>query len=225
MSEASYVNRAGVPMHYGTGAKSNVLYCDRKLGRAAIPGSNGVCGPNNGPQCADCKAGPVEIDADEVEEEEYEEVARNRAGVAMHFGDSNHSSTYYCARRLGRAAIPGSNGVCGPNNGPQCADCKAGPVSFGDDEGGLTQSSLDGEWTVSYPETESATNVSISVDEGKFSVGSTHYTVNFSSGTPVITWADGTKQTATSEDISDDSDTVEWETNNDKYPTIVWTRA
>jgi ankyrin repeat protein len=30
---------------------------------------------------------------------------------------------YYCGRRLGRAAIPGSDGQCGPNNGPQCQSC------------------------------------------------------------------------------------------------------
>merc|ERR1712187_405366 len=31
---------------------------------------------------------------------------------------------YYCGRRLGVAAIPNSDGCCGPNNGPQCASCK-----------------------------------------------------------------------------------------------------
>ena len=32
--------------------------------------------------------------------------------------------TYYCSRWLGIAAIPGSDGQCGPDDGPQCADCK-----------------------------------------------------------------------------------------------------
>jgi hypothetical protein len=31
---------------------------------------------------------------------------------------------YYCGRRLGVSAIPGSDGRCGPNDGPQCMDCK-----------------------------------------------------------------------------------------------------
>ena len=42
-------NRAGVPMALGTGSGANTLYCGRMLGQAAIPGSDGRCGPNNGP--------------------------------------------------------------------------------------------------------------------------------------------------------------------------------
>lgn len=38
---------------------------------------------------------------------------------------SANPNTYYCSRILGRDAIPGSDGQCGPNNGPQCKDCKA----------------------------------------------------------------------------------------------------
>jgi hypothetical protein len=30
---------------------------------------------------------------------------------------------FYCGRALGVEVIPGT-GVCGPNNGPQCSDCK-----------------------------------------------------------------------------------------------------
>jgi hypothetical protein len=45
------VNRAGVVVNPGSGM---VIYCGRRLGREQIPGSDGVCGPNNGPQCADC---------------------------------------------------------------------------------------------------------------------------------------------------------------------------
>ena len=32
---------------------------------------------------------------------------------------------YYCGRRLGTTAIPGSDGQCGPTNGPQCKGCQA----------------------------------------------------------------------------------------------------
>ena len=48
-------NRAGVHMALGTGSGANTLYCGRMLGEEYIPGSDGRCGPNNGPQCADCK--------------------------------------------------------------------------------------------------------------------------------------------------------------------------
>ncbi len=33
------------------------------------------------------------------------------------------NKTYYCNRLLGRDKIPGSDGRCGPDNGPQCEDC------------------------------------------------------------------------------------------------------
>ena len=64
----------------------------------------------------------------------------NRAGVAMRLGNTSFpgfdgSRTYYCGRRLGRAAIPGSDGQCGPTAGPQCEDCRAAqealPVRLG----------------------------------------------------------------------------------------------
>jgi hypothetical protein len=45
---------------------------------------------------------------------------------------SGHTHRYYCGRHLGRAAIPGSDGQCGPNNGPQCQSCvrfQARPVN------------------------------------------------------------------------------------------------
>jgi hypothetical protein len=32
-----------------------------------------------------------------------------------------HQTTYYCGQRR---SIPGSDGCCGPNNGPQCTSCK-----------------------------------------------------------------------------------------------------
>ena len=35
----------------------------------------------------------------------------------------------YIIAVLGRHAIPGSDGRCGPNNGPQCSDCCAGPLA------------------------------------------------------------------------------------------------
>lgn len=40
----------------GSGPGANLYYCGRRLGVAAIPGSDGMCGPSNGPQCEACKA-------------------------------------------------------------------------------------------------------------------------------------------------------------------------
>ena len=56
----------------------------------------------------------------------------NSAGVPMKFGfdASRQSDTYYCSRVLGKAAIPGSDGQCGPNDGPQCDDCKSAQQQY-----------------------------------------------------------------------------------------------
>ena len=37
--------------------------------------------------------------------------------------DADCAHLWYCGRRLGRSAIPGSDGCCGPSNGPQCGSC------------------------------------------------------------------------------------------------------
>jgi hypothetical protein len=36
---------------------------------------------------------------------------------------STQIGDYYCGRELGCIAIPGSDGRCGPNDGPQCQSC------------------------------------------------------------------------------------------------------
>lgn len=61
----------------------NVLYCGRKLGVDKIPGSDGQCGPNNGPQCQACKNTGLLYNSD---------------GIKMTKGKGN---TLYCGRRLG----------------------------------------------------------------------------------------------------------------------------
>ena len=100
-------NKAGAEMKFGTGSGSKTLYCGRYLGKHLIPGSDGRCGPNNGPQCRDCK---------QVRH-------KNRVGEEMRYGTGTGSNTLYCGRYLGKHLIPGSDGRCGPNNGPQCRDC------------------------------------------------------------------------------------------------------
>ena len=49
---STLVNSAGCPIKLGSG---DLYYCSRRLGVGAIPGSDGQCGPNNGPQCSDCR--------------------------------------------------------------------------------------------------------------------------------------------------------------------------
>jgi hypothetical protein len=60
---------------------------------------------------------------------------KNHAGVPVSLGKGKYSKTYYCSRVLGPDIIPGSDGQCGPINGPQCPDCyKSFPSSASSDE-------------------------------------------------------------------------------------------
>lgn len=50
------VNRANAPMKPGSGESAHLYYCGRQMAAGVMPdGSDGMCGPNNGPQCPDCK--------------------------------------------------------------------------------------------------------------------------------------------------------------------------
>jgi hypothetical protein len=51
-------NDAGYPM---TRATNGTCYCSRMLGTAAIPNSDGQCGPHNGPSCADCRMAQLRL--------------------------------------------------------------------------------------------------------------------------------------------------------------------
>ncbi len=48
---------------------------------------------------------------------------------------SGHTHRYYCGRHLGTNAIPGSDGRCGPTNGPQCRSCVRLQVENGEGVG------------------------------------------------------------------------------------------
>jgi len=103
-------------------------YCGRNLGRHAIPGSDGRCGPNNGPQCESCQRFQAAQTTAVQSTTAAQSTPTNDEGAALALGDGAHgsdgSAKYYCGRNLGRHAIPGSDGRCGPNNGPQCQSCE-----------------------------------------------------------------------------------------------------
>jgi hypothetical protein len=46
-------------------------------------------------------------------------------GIHHFLGTGSGAAKYYCARIIGVERLPGSDGQCGPNNGPQCDECKA----------------------------------------------------------------------------------------------------
>mmetsp|Transcript_60060 Transcript_60060/g.113218 ORF Transcript_60060/g.113218 Transcript_60060/m.113218 type:complete len:225 (-) Transcript_60060:117-791(-) len=49
-----------------------------------------------------------------------EHLSKNDEGALLMI---SYNGLFYCGRQLGEAAVPGSDGYCGPNNGPQCASC------------------------------------------------------------------------------------------------------
>jgi hypothetical protein len=58
---------------------------------------------------------------------------RNGAGYGMLIAKSSSChGKFYCGRRLGSEAIPGSDGRCGVSNGPQCQACAATDLLNGD---------------------------------------------------------------------------------------------
>jgi len=93
-------NDDGARIAFGSGPCCHKYYCGRALGRVAIPGSDGRCGPNNGPQCRSCRR--------VVNDEGARTTIYRIDGVVY----------YYC----GRQATPGSNATCGPDDG-QCPSC------------------------------------------------------------------------------------------------------
>lgn len=66
------------------------------------------------------------------------ETKLNRAGCVIATSPkSGYTQNYYCGRIVGRENLPGSDGQCGPNDGPMCADCSAGPVVAAAFKGGI----------------------------------------------------------------------------------------
>lgn len=88
---------------------TGLFYCGRVVGVDALPGSDGQCGKFTGPACASCMRNRVNS------------VPINTEYCVMKAG---RDGTLYCGRFLGKTAIPGSDGRCGPTNGPQCQSCK-----------------------------------------------------------------------------------------------------
>jgi hypothetical protein len=107
------LNAAGNPVARGRDASCRAkMYCGKRCNTSSM--SDGMCGPSNGPPCSDCNR--------------MSAPSQNRAGAVVSFGaDSSCKCMLYCGRYLGRNAIPGSDGHCGPSNGPRCGDCTALP--------------------------------------------------------------------------------------------------
>ncbi|CAJ1365611.1 unnamed protein product [Effrenium voratum] len=91
-----------------------------RMSRAPLINVGQRCGPQEGPQCPSCQRLQESFKASHVNDEGCQ--------VLRGTGES-YRGTYYCGRVLGVRAIPGSDGRCGPADGPQCNSCKRFQVS------------------------------------------------------------------------------------------------
>jgi hypothetical protein len=74
-------------MKPGTGATAWKMYCGRNVGK--MPGSDGRCGPTNGPQCRDCR--PFIVNK-----------AGDLASTGGYFNKKYDGSLqYYCGKNVG----------------------------------------------------------------------------------------------------------------------------
>jgi hypothetical protein len=71
-----FVNSNGQPVRLGTDRSfTHLYYCGQRVGVGRLPGSDGTCGPNNGPQCSAC--------------ETFQEMMANRNTVDACFGEAS----------------------------------------------------------------------------------------------------------------------------------------
>jgi hypothetical protein len=127
-------NRTGVPTAAGTGSTADMLYCGRRLGRDVIPGSDGRCGPNNGPQCADCKGLTVSTNPVVGWMISFDSQTTLAAGCdhVTFYKDKSHMSYWGEARYCTYDGLPG----VGPN-APLIIDAPTFEVYFHSAEGAM----------------------------------------------------------------------------------------
>ena len=122
--EVAYVDITDVPEnslpvqrhpHLMTLQTRTTARCDVCQSPCGSTPGGAYCSPCNYDECASCykKHAPFSTFS-----------FINKAGVTASLGSGRCDATYYCGRRLGREIIPGSDGQCGPNNGPSCPDCR-----------------------------------------------------------------------------------------------------
>jgi len=108
----NFKNSDGIKVCVGT---TKQFYCGRYIGTANLPGSDGYCGPTNGPQCRSC----TRLQQHQPQKSKLQNI-KNSNGHKVCLGELNR---FYCGKYFGTASLPGSDGYCGPTNGPQCSSC------------------------------------------------------------------------------------------------------
>lgn len=116
------MNRAEYRMCLGAGRHRGTMYCGLRLGGPMIPGSDGQCGPSNGPCCQACASAPVTTGI---------KLRINRRGNMMFRGQRPYQGAYryYCGQALSPTTSCGGSGNAEESSGAPCPDCLAGPLS------------------------------------------------------------------------------------------------
>lgn len=100
--------------------QTGLWYCGRRkvMKYHNFPGSmihcDGFCGPNNGPNCPTCIIYGIGCG------NSFPLQRTNKQGVVSSQGETG---LFYCGRVMSRKVDSTHDGICGPNDGPNCAEC------------------------------------------------------------------------------------------------------
>ena len=104
------INRVGDLSKLNVKAKK--FYCGMKV-LVGVPGCDGYCGPNNGPNCRPCQI--------------LQSQATNRYALVKVKNEPvpqiGITGKFYCSKPLDGPTCQCCNGVCGPTNGCNCSNC------------------------------------------------------------------------------------------------------
>eukprot|EP00449_Zooxanthella_nutricula_P012405 CAMPEP_0198503478 /NCGR_PEP_ID=MMETSP1462-20131121/9920_1 /TAXON_ID=1333877 /ORGANISM="Brandtodinium nutriculum, Strain RCC3387" /LENGTH=822 /DNA_ID=CAMNT_0044232607 /DNA_START=29 /DNA_END=2497 /DNA_ORIENTATION=- len=79
------------------------------------------------------------VDASAADLESRDQELYNSDGAPVRKGTFLFRTQYYCGRQLGTDEVPGSDGMCGPTGGPQCAACEALQEAIGEEPSFIVQ--------------------------------------------------------------------------------------
>ena len=106
---------------------TGLYYCGKYFG-VQWPGHDGYCGPDNGPQCSECESehntlpketGLFDFRVGQGNQSRFPEYEQNISPTRK----KGTTGLYYCGKYFG-VQSPRHDGYCGPDNGPQCPECK-----------------------------------------------------------------------------------------------------
>ncbi len=130
-ADGPLVNDDGAPVNLGQPGKEwrgqnggELYFCGRRLGRQAIPGSDGQCGPTHGPQCSSCKRFQDAFQSGEVLNDEGARVWLSRHMLLVSARVFDHEFLYCCRRPNPPPAPFGETCQGSIDRDLQCGSCK-----------------------------------------------------------------------------------------------------